>query len=161
MKKTFSLGLLLLLTFSLMSSTCSSDDDDNNPVDNSAEIQQIVNAAESGAWVVTYFYDTDSEETSNYSGYEFTFGTNGSLTATNGTNTYMGTWSVTDDSSSSSNDDSSDDDDIDFNISFVSPPDFEELSDDWDVVTHSSTKIELIDVSGGNGGTDYLTFEKN
>jgi hypothetical protein len=25
----------------------------------------------------------------------------------------------------------------------------------------TSTKIELIVVSGGNGGTDYLTFEKN
>ncbi len=38
--------------------------------------------------------------------------------------------------------------------------DFEELSDDWDIISHSSTKIELIDISGGNGGTDYLTFEK-
>jgi hypothetical protein len=52
-------------------------------------------------------------------------------------------------------------DDLDFNISFASPPDFEELSDDWDFISQSSSKIELIDVSGGNGGTDYLTFEKN
>ena len=37
---------------------------------------------------------------------------------------------------------------------------FEELNDDWDVVSQSATKIELIDVSGGNGGTDYLTFER-
>lgn len=38
---------------------------------------------------------------------------------------------------------------------------FEDLNDNWDFVTHSSTKIELIDSSGGNGETDYLTFEKN
>ena len=38
---------------------------------------------------------------------------------------------------------------------------FEDLNDDWDFISQSSTKIELIDVSGGNGGTDYLTFEKN
>ena len=29
---------------------------------------------------------------------------------------------------------------------------FEDLNDDWDFISQSSTKIELIDVSGGNGG---------
>ena len=38
--------------------------------------------------------------------------------------------------------------------------DFEDLNDDWDIISQSSSKIELIDISGGNGGTDYLTFEK-
>ncbi|NNL15439.1 MAG: hypothetical protein HKO81_02205 [Flavobacteriaceae bacterium] len=145
-----------MLTISLMSMQCS-EDDENSPIDNTAEIQNIVNTAESGNWVVTYFFDADSDETSDYAGYEFTFGANGVLTASNGTNSYTGIWSVTDDSSS---DDSSSNDDIDFNIMFVSPPDFEELSDDWDIVSYSSTKIELIDDSGGNEGTDYLTFEK-
>lgn len=155
MKKSFNLALLMILTFSLVLLSCSSDDD--NSSDNTTEIQNIINTVETGNWIITYFYDTDSEETSNYTGYEFTFGDNGVLTASNGTNTYTGTWSVTDDSSSSS---SSSNDDIDFNISFLTPDDFEELSDDWDIISHTSTKIELIDVSGGNGGTDYLTFEK-
>ena len=75
--------------------------------------------------------------------------------ASNGSSTVNGSWSVTDSSNSSSSDD-----DIDFNISFTAPPDFEEFSDDWDIIQHSSTRIELIDISGGNGGTDYLTFEK-
>lgn len=157
MKRSLKLTIILMLTISLMSMQCSSDDE-NNPNDNTAEIQDVINTAESGNWVVTYFFDTDQEETSNFTGYEFNFGTNGVLTASNDTNMYTGTWSVTDDSNSS--DDSSSNDDIDFNISFVSPPDFEELSDDWDIVSYSSTKIELIDISGGNGGTDYLTFEK-
>ena len=69
---------------------------------------------------------------------------------------YTGTWSVTNSSSSSS----SSSDDIDFNILFNSPPNFEELSEDWDIISHTSAKIELIHVSGGNGGTDYLTFER-
>jgi hypothetical protein len=157
MKRPFKLSIILMLTITLMSMQCSSDDE-NNPNDNTAEIQDLTNTAQNGNWVITYFFDTDSDETSDYTGYEFTFGTNGVLTVSNGTNTYTGTWSVTDDSNS--NDDSSSDDDIDFNISFVSPPDFEELSDDWDVISYTSVKIELIDVSGGNGGTDYLTFEK-
>ncbi len=157
MKRSFNLSIILLLTISLMSMQCSSDDE-NSPNDNSAEIQNVVNTAQTGNWVITYFFDTDSEETGNYTGYEFTFGADGVITASNGTNTYTGTWSVTDDSNS--NDDSSSDDDIDFNILFVSPPDFEELSDDWDIVSYTSTKIQLTDVSGGNGGTDFLTFEK-
>ena len=84
------------------------------------------------------------------------------MVATNGTNTMTGTWSVTDDSNSSS-DDSNDDDDIDFNIFFPVPDsnDFQDLNDDWDIVSTSSTRIELIDISVGNGGTDMLTFEKN
>ena len=156
MKTSFKFGLLLMLSFSLMSSMCSDDDDDNSQSNNNAQtIQAVTTQAQSGDWIITYFYDTDQEETNNFTGYTFTFGANNELTATNGTNTYTGSWSVTD---SNSNDDSPSD--VDFNINFSSPPNFEDLSDDWDIVTHSSTKIELIDVSGGNGGTDYLTFEK-
>lgn len=49
---------------------------------------------------------------------------------------------------------------IDFNIFFASPADFSELTEDWNVISHTMNKIELIHVSGGNGGTDLLTFEK-
>jgi len=156
MKKVLNLGWLLLLSFSLMSGMCSSDDDNSGSNNNAAEIIAIENTVETGNWTITYFYDTDSDETSDYNGYTFIFASDGTLTASNGTNTYTGSWSVTDSSSSSS----SSDDDIDFNIAFSAPADFQELSDDWDIITHSSTKIELIDVSGGNGGTDYLTFER-
>jgi hypothetical protein len=140
---------------------CSSDDDDGSSNDNSQQISQIENNVESGTWRITNFNDSGQNETSDFNGYDFTFNSDGSLVATNGSNTLTGTWSVTDDSNSS--DDSSSDDDIDFNIFFPVPDDndFEDLNDDWDVVTTTSTRIELIDVSGGNGGTDMLTFEKN
>jgi len=49
---------------------------------------------------------------------------------------------------------------LDFNIFFASPPKFEELSDDGDVDYINNVQIELIDISGGNEGTDYLHFEK-
>jgi len=116
---------------------------------------QITNAVTSGTWRITYYYDTDKEETANYNGYNFTFGTT-ALTASNNTNTYTGTWSISD---SNSNDDTIDD--LNFNIAFTTPPAFEELTDDWDILESTATKIRLVDVSGGNGGTDYLTFEKN
>lgn len=127
--------------------------DDNSTDTNKTD---VINTVTSGTWRITYFYDTDKEETSNYTGYKFTFGSTGQLTATNNTNTYTGTWSISD---SNSNDDSMDD--LDFNISFSAPPAFEDLSDDWDILEMTDTKIKLIDISGGNGGTYYLTFEKN
>lgn len=150
-----------MLSLTLMSSMCSSDDDDGSPNDNSQQIAVIENTAQSGTWRITNFNDSGDNETSDFAGYDFSFNSDGSLLATNGTTTVTGTWSVTDDSSSS--DDSSSDDDIDFNIFFPVPDsnDFEDLNDDWDVVITTSTRIELIDISGGNGGTDMLTFERN
>lgn len=151
-----------MISFSLMSSTCSTDDDDGSFLnDNSQQIAQVENTAESGTWRVTSYIDSGQDETNDFNGYDFTFGTDGTLTASNGSNTMTGTWSVTD--SSNSSDDSSSDDDIDFNIFFPVPDtnDFEDLNDDWDIVSYTSTTISLIDVSGGNGGTDTLVFQKN
>ena len=58
-------------------------------------------------------------------------------------------------------DNDDDDGDVDFNLLFIDPALFQELNDDWDIVELTNTKIRLVDVSGGNGGTDYLTFERN
>ncbi|MFD1062690.1 hypothetical protein ACFQ1Q_05485 [Winogradskyella litorisediminis] len=159
MKKGFYYSAIVMLSLTLMSTQCSSDDP--APFDNSQEIAEIVSTAESGTWRITNFNDSGQDETSDFNGYNFSFNSDGSLVATNGTNTVSGTWSVTDDSNSS--DDSSSNDDIDFNIFFPVPEtnDFEDLNDDWDIVSISNTRIELIDVSGGNGGTDVLTFQKN
>ena len=110
---------------------------------------------QSGTWIVIFFEDSGNNETNNFNGYNFTFNSNGVLNANNGTINYDGLWSITD---SNSNDDSQDD--LDFNINFNLTNDFEDLNGDWTFLSNSSTKIELIDVSGGNGGTDYLTFEK-
>ncbi|HBC03361.1 MAG: hypothetical protein CL528_12920 [Aequorivita sp.] len=120
-------------------------------------MQQTQNTAQSGSWKITYFFDSDQNETNHFNGFTFTFNENGSLVGVNGSTTITGTWSVTD---SNSSDDDGGSSDVDFNIFFASPPDFEELSDDWDIISVTNSKIELTDVSGGNGGTDFLTFEK-
>ncbi|MCX2720333.1 hypothetical protein [Lentiprolixibacter aurantiacus] len=49
---------------------------------------------------------------------------------------------------------------IDFNIFFAAPEDFAELTEDWNIISYSATKIELKHVSGGDGDIDLLTFEK-
>lgn len=151
--KTIKLRTIALGLFSLLLVMACSDDDDNPNSNSQTEVQ---NNVQGGTWRITKFIDSETDETNDFTGYNFTFNSSGVLNANNGTNNYNGTWSITD---SNSNDDSQDD--LDFNINFNLTNDFEDLNDDWDIISQTSTKIELIDVSGGNGGTDYLTFEKN
>jgi hypothetical protein len=160
MKNGFIYCVILTLSFSILSLSCSSSDDDSQiPNDNAVVIAGITASVQTGTWRITNYVDSGQNETNDFTGYTFTFGSDGVITATNGTDTISGTWSVTD--SSNSTDDSNDD--IDFNILFPVPDTnvFNDLNDDWDLVIYTSTKIELIDISGGNGGTDNLTFEMN
>ena len=148
LKYAMALAILMVLA-----PGCSSDDS-MNPTDTS--IKQVEDRVKLGTWKVSNYNDSGKDETVDYTGYEFTFGDNGVLTATKGSTTINGTWSVTQDGS---DDDSSND--IDFNIAFSAPEEFAELTDDWDIVSTSSVRIELMDVSGGNGTTDRLIFERN
>ena len=286
--------LIIALAFTACTNDNDNADDNIDLASLQADIEVMTNDVTSGSWVITNFIDSDKNETANFTGYGFSFNSDGSLVADNGNNTETGTWSITidddsNDDSSDSSDDSNDDDcnsctisqltdvltacsnwfveklerndnnlednyngydfnfeadgsvtvttgnitypgtwiangsgnniqvvltitdlmdiedtwtlheielangesqvdlridgndrlrfrnnctigifsggtssgDIDFNIFFASPVDFSELSEDWDIITNSSSKIELMHVSGGNGGTDLLTFEKN
>ena len=158
--KTQILKTVLALFVSVLLVGCSEDDsNDNNTNNNSNLIAQANQVAQSGSWRISYFWDTDKDETSNFAGYVFNFNSDGTLVATGNNNTVNGTWSVTDSSSSSS----SSSNDVDFNIFFNVPQtsDFEDLNDDWDIISITNNMMELTDVSGGNGGTDFLTFVKN
>ena len=159
-KQLFITSALLLVL--LTSVSCSNNDDSNDSANNAAQIQATITVATNGTWRISNFIDSGQDEISDFDGFNFTFAANGVITATNGSETQTGTWSVTDDSNSS-DDDSSNDDDIDFNINFpVSDTNvFDDLNDDWDIVSSSDTQISLIDISGGNGGTDVLVFTHN
>jgi hypothetical protein len=149
--KTMNFKTVVLLCLVVVTAMVSCKKDDSNMTQTAVE-----NNVQSGTWRISKFIDSGTDETNHFTGYIFTFNSSGAIAANNGSNSYSGTWSVTD---SNSNDDSQDD--LDFNINFNLSNDFEDLNDDWDFVSQSETKIELIDVSGGNGGTDYLTFVKN
>lgn len=154
MKKVILIPMLFCLFMLNVASMCSSDD---NSSSSSQDPTPVINAATQGTWRVTSYVDSGTDETNHFTGYNFTFSNGGVLTATNGSNTVTGTWSVL-------NDDSNDDspsNDLDFNIGFTAPANFADLTDDWDIVTYSDTTISLIDISGGNGGTDTLVFTKN
>ncbi|MEQ3654903.1 MAG: hypothetical protein ABNH00_03460 [Dokdonia sp.] len=163
MKTYTNSNLFALVLLSLLFVACTTDEAEDDLQDDNQQAEQIESVAQNGSWRITNFNDSGQDETSDFAGYSFAFNSDGSLVATNGSNTQTGTWSVSDSSSGSSDDDDYSDDDVDFNIFFPVPDssDFEDLNDDWDVVSSSTSKIELIDISGGNGETDRLTFEAN
>jgi hypothetical protein len=141
MKKN--LWFILFFTCSLFA--CKKEDSNNSNISSG-----LVNTTlTSGNWKITYYWDTDHEETSNYVNYVFTFNANNVLTAVKTGSTLSGSWNT-----------GTDDSKVKLILNFSSPASFLEISDDWHVIEKTDTKIKLQDVSGGNGGTDYLTFEK-
>jgi hypothetical protein len=146
---------LLLLSFVLVS--CSTDENNGDNETMVVNVEEVKAMVTLGEWKIAYYADSDVEETSDYDGYVFTFNTDGTLGATNGSTSLSGAWSITESENSIDDDSESD---VDFNIFFASPEIFEELADDWDILKYTSSKIELWDTSVDDGSTDYLTFEK-
>ena len=141
MKNSITIWIAALLVV-VLSSSCKNDDSGSSP--------SVSGTITQGSWKVTLYSDNGNDETSHFSGYVFTFSSNGTVTAVRSGSSVSGAWS-----------DGNDDSQTKLVLTFLSPPDFEEISDDWHVLKNTSSKIELEDVSGGNGGTDLLTFEKN
>ena len=127
MKKT---ALLILMSISVALISCSKSDDDNPSPSNTPTVQENV----PGQWKVSYYYDNDKDETSNYSGYTFTFSETGTITATNSSQTFQGSWSnIIDDGLPR------------LVISISGNDDMVELSDDWVIKSISSSLISLED----------------
>ncbi|MEO8146348.1 MAG: hypothetical protein ABI723_01860 [Bacteroidia bacterium] len=138
MKNIFSISVLVLM---MIVTSCKKDDNSNSTPSIGSTVQQ-------GKWKVTSYIDSGNDETNHYTNYEFQFNSDGTVAAIKTGSTINGTWS-------NGNDDSQQK----LYLSFSTSP-FDELNDDWHITSQSSSQIKLEDVSGGNGGTDYLTFEK-
>jgi hypothetical protein len=121
--------------------------DDDNPVFVNVPITPE-NMVIFGVWRVTIYQEADNVQTDHFTGYNFTFGTDNSITANNVTNIHSENWSFSADDIGTS----------DFNIFFASPDNFAELPEDWDVLESTSTKLRLKRTCGGDGNVDYLTF---
>ena len=150
MKNTRFIFILLVGLFCLLLAISCTQDDQVNPVQNFSG-----DDLKTSTWKITSFIDSGKDETYHFNGYSFTFSDNGNLTATNGNSTINGTWTI---DTGNSQDDSPED--VDLVIFFNVQNDFEELNEDWQIISQSETRLEFIHVSGGNGGTDTLIFEK-
>ena len=119
--------------------------DNNNP--SSTALTGIL---AQGTWRVTYFMDSGNNETNHFTGYTFQFNNDGSLSAVSSNHSLSGSWS-----------DGNDDSQSKLIINFGNNPPFDDLNEDWHVTMLTSSTIKLEHISGGNGGTDLLHFEKN
>ncbi len=142
--------LFILMAFSLAIVSCKKDDDSSLNTTTTA----VTNTVTSGAWRVTNYNEKGTDRTSVFNGYAFIFASSGSTTATlGGTAAITGSWKTGTDNSK-----------VKLIITFTSTANsgyFVEISEDWEVLERTDTKIRLRHISGGNGTTDLLTFEKN
>jgi hypothetical protein len=104
---------------------------------------------EQGTWRITLFMEEGNNETSDFNGYAFTFNEDGSVDAIGSGGAVEGTWST-----------EKDDGDLKLYLNFTDPL-LSEIADDWHILSQSDAKLEMEDVSGGDGGTDELVLEKN
>lgn len=111
---------------------------------------ELVAALTNGDWYITYYFD-DVDETADFADYVFNYAADGTATATDSNGTTNGTWSTS----------SGDETELELNLNFGTAPPLDELADDWDVLEVTNEIIRLKDVSGGNGSTEFLTFERD
>lgn len=142
MKKLF---LLVAITAFV---ACSSDDDAGDV--NTNEFETIKTTLPQGQWKISKLLDGQSDHTSDFESFVFTFNEDGTVKAQNDLFTENGTWAY--DNSSNS--------DEELVLQFSEQTPFDEINDDWDIQSVSNSRIELSDVSGGNGDTELLTFTK-
>ncbi len=119
---------------------------DNGGVDDSSLVQVLT----TGDWYVTNYFD-DVDETALFDGLVFNFASDGTAMADDGSMTTNGTWSTS----------SGDETTLELNLNFGTANPFDELEEDWDVLEATNDIIRLKDISGGDGTTDFLTFERN
>jgi len=111
---------------------------------------ELVAALTNGDWYITYYFD-DVDETADFADYVFNYAADGTATATDPSGTTNGTWFTS----------SGDETELELNLNFGTVPPLDELAEDWDVLEVTNEIIRLKDVSGGNGSTDFLTFERD
>ena len=102
----------------------------------------------SGTWYVSYFFK-DQDETSDYTGYHFTFMNNGTINVIKNASNSNGLWSTYTNSGQD-----------EMNLNFENS-NLNELNEDWVIIEYSATTIHLKHLSGGGSEIRYLYFSKN
>ena len=118
---------------------------------NSGTLEDLQNTIIEGYWIVASYIDSGDNNTAVYSNYNLNFNSNGSVVATDGgSSTFEGTWEAFLDSNSN----------LKLLLNFGENAPFDEFNDDWLVIDLQIDRIELYDLSGGDGTEDFLVFER-
>ncbi len=123
------------------------EDDDNDFEDDDVDTAALYAILTNGSWKVDYFLD-ESDKTSLFSAYAFTFNAGDVANATDGGTNVPGLWKPYGDDGS-----------LELDLDFGETPPFVLIKEDWEVVTYSATVMELTD-DIGNPNARRLTFKK-
>ncbi|MBK6344932.1 MAG: hypothetical protein IPN08_01400 [Bacteroidales bacterium] len=138
--KTF--AHMLVTAIIITTTACSKTDDSATTTDLSASVKKEIIT---DTWVISSYIDKGKNETSNYTGYSFTFSDNGILTANVSGNSFTGTWSIGSDHSGSDDSGHHSGDDNKLILTIAGNYQMDELSDDFQIVSISETEIFLKD----------------
>ncbi|PTM10492.1 MAG: hypothetical protein DA407_03510 [Bacteroidetes bacterium] len=118
---------------------------------NSGSVEDLEAIIVNGSWVVASYIDSGDNDTAVYANYTLEFSADGSVVATDGgSNTFYGTWDAFLNTGG----------DLKFLLDFGAQIPFDEFNDDWLVIDLQTNRIELYDLSGGDGTEDFLVFER-
>lgn len=132
------MSVLALATLSLMA--CNKTNVNPSPNETASQITK-------SKWKITYLYDSSNGNiTSTFQDYTFEFKDPNIITALSNNDTQAGLWIT-----------KIDDSKTELDLNFAASGIWDKLSDDWEVISVSNTKIELVD---DNSNEEKLTFEK-
>ncbi|MCM4151748.1 hypothetical protein DHD05_09110 [Arenibacter sp. N53] len=122
---------------------------DNNA--NDGDVPEIRNILMGGEWLVAKYMVGDNDETQNFAAFTFAFQAELAVNVTTGETgpTYPGLWRIIRDSEG----------ELKCYLNFGLATAMQVLMDDWKIVSVSSSRIELKNISGDNT-TEILVFEK-
>lgn len=125
---------------------CNENNDDG-------DVTEIRNILMGGEWVVAQYSEDGGSSTSTYASYTFNFQSNNVLAVTPSPTgpTFESLWRVLRNSDNQLK--------VYLNIMGEADPSLN-LTDDWDFVSITNDRLELRDVSGGDGSVSILVFER-
>jgi hypothetical protein len=115
----------------------------------------VTNRMASGTWKITKLVHENTTKTADYNGVSFDFDAISVVVNNTGTLPVAGGWGVTDEGFEGAPE-------LVFTMALTSvEPRFITISEDWDIIESTSTRLKLKDENLDTNTTDYLTFEKN
>ncbi len=131
MKQT-TIWIACILFYCMLAISCTNSDDD--VLLTNTDITQII--IQEDGWKVSWYWDKDKDETSDFSGYVFFFRNSGAFDAVRNGNTTSGTWQVASSSDGSQR--------LVLTSGSATKP-LKDVDDDWIILNMMDDKIELKD----------------
>ena len=124
------------------------EDDDNDYNDNDVDDTDFINVLKEGSWKVTYFFE-ESDQTHAFEGISFTFSADGTAQALSGSDVVNGTW-----------DSDGDNGHLEVEFDFEQHLPYDKISEDWEIIEFTETKIQMEHKSDDGTHVRLLTFER-